>query len=167
MVAGADGHLWYSSVVTGRSVVGRISTSGEIVEFPLSGKDPRCPNGLTVGPDGEIWFVEGCSSFGAAVSRITPSGTVTTFPLPSPSCGSEHVTTGPDGALWFTESGGNKVGRATVDGTITEFPLPSAGSYPSAIIVGPDNALWFTEWGARGNRIGRITAPGFESVSVR
>lgn len=167
IAAGADGHLWYSSVVTGRSVVGRVSTTGEIVEFLVQGPEPRCPNGLTAGPDGHVWFVEGCSTFGAAVSRITPSGTLTTFALPSPSCSPERITTGPDGALWFTERGGNRVGRMTPDGALTEFPLPSARSYPGGIAVGPDRAIWFTESGRDANRIGRITAPGIVYSSVR
>ena len=46
--------------------------------------------------------------------RITPTGTITEFAIPTPFSGPEGITTGPDGNLWFTESDGNKIGRLSV-----------------------------------------------------
>jgi len=57
--------------------------------------------------------VEGGSN---KIGRITPSGTITEFPLPASHSAFDAqygagITTGPDGNLWFTENGANKIGR--------------------------------------------------------
>jgi virginiamycin B lyase len=88
------------------------------------------------------------------IGRITTSGTITDFPLPSPVSGPVGIAAGPDGALWFAERATNKIGRITTTGTITEFPLPTPQSLPLRITAGPNNTLWFTE---QIGQIGRIT----------
>ncbi len=85
---------------------------------------------------------------------ISPSGTITEFPLPTGTILPVGIAAGPDGNLWFTEFGGT-IGRISPSGTITEFPLPS-GSATRGIAAGPDGNLWFTE--SDGNNIGRITS---------
>ena len=59
---------------------------------------------IVTGPDGALWFT------GTQIGRITPSGKISEFPLPSSSNGGD-ITAGPDDALWFTEFGSNKIGR--------------------------------------------------------
>lgn len=163
---GKDGNLWYSATISMSAwSIGRITTAGDIVEFPLSKDHFHCPHGLTSGPDGNVWFAEGCTA-GGAIGRITPSGAITEFAVPTANAWPQDITTGPDGALWFTEQAGNKIGRVTVDGLFTEFPLPGAGSYLQGITAGPDGAIWFAEWAAGANRIGRITVPGYASQAV-
>jgi streptogramin lyase/uncharacterized protein YkwD len=111
------------------------------------------PSGITVGPDGNLWFTE---YGGNKVAKITPAGAITEFAVNGNPFG---ITAGPDGNLWFTETSGNKIGRITPDGsTVKEFPIPTSTSYPFGITVGPDGNLWFTEYG--GNKIGRITPDG-------
>jgi hypothetical protein len=93
------------------------------------------------------------------IRRVTPSGALTEYPMPTPSL-SSAITTGPDGALWFTELTANKIGRVTTSGAFTEFPIPTLGpipglgSEPDGITTGPGGAVWFTE--NLGNKIGRI-----------
>src|SRR5262245_12348739 len=58
------------------------------------------PRGITLGPDGNLWFIE---VFGR-IARITPSGLITEFSEGI----SRYVTlndiaAGADGNLWFTE----------------------------------------------------------------
>ena len=112
------------------------------------------PEGITVGPDGALWFIE---RQGNRIGRITTAGFITEYSTGlTPGSQPQEITAGPDGALWFTEVFGNRIGRITTAGVITEY---SAGltpaSTPYGIAVGPDSALWFTEF--NGNRIGRIT----------
>jgi streptogramin lyase len=76
-----------------------------ITEFPISTSGPV---GITVGPDGALWFTEGS---GNKIGRITPAGVITEFPIPTAGSGPVGITAGPDGALWFTENGTNKIGR--------------------------------------------------------
>jgi streptogramin lyase len=131
---------------------------GTITEFSPAG----LPRGITAGPDGNLWFTE---EAGNQIGRITPSGSITEFPLPtkcglSGGCEPWSITTGPDGNLWFTELDGNRVGRITPTGSITEFRLVGTCGYPTGcgpagITSGPDGNLWFTEY--IGNKIGRLS----------
>ena len=108
-----------------------------------------------MGHDGNLWFTEGGSE---DIGRITPSGTITEFPIPTahgvPAGVTGGITAGPDGNVWFTEQAANAVGRITPGGTITSFPIPTAASVPDGITAGPDGTLWFAE--VYGNKIGRI-----------
>ncbi len=61
-----------------------------------------------MGPDGAMWFAE--ANIGM-IGRIALDGTITEFPLPSPSAVPRFIVTGPDGALWFTEFDANKIAR--------------------------------------------------------
>jgi virginiamycin B lyase len=119
-------------------------------QYPTGGD----PNGIAVGPDGNIWFTERNAG---KIGRITLSGDVTEFSVPTPASEPTSIARGSDGNLWFTENAG-KIGRITPAGGITEFPLSSTSSTPSSIVAGPDGNLWFTEF-AQG-KIGRITTAG-------
>src|SRR5262249_13423248 len=123
-----------------------------VTEFPIPDTTTARPEGITRGPDGNLWFAE---SIADRIGRITPAGVVTQFSLPFGSQPSQ-LTAGPDGNVWFTEPGSSRVGRITPAGVITEF---SAGITPNGrpvgISRGPDGNLWFTE--AQANKIGRIT----------
>ena len=80
-------------------------------EFPIpAGVMTPQPRDITVGPDGNLWFVE---SNGNRVDRITPAGVITQFTMPTINARLSHIVAGPDGNLWFTEAGGNKIGRIT------------------------------------------------------
>lgn len=123
---------------------------------------------LTAGPDCNVWFTE--LGNGGKVGRITPTGTITEFPVPSPHGSLLGITTGPDGSLWFVAV--NSIYRMTVTGDFTKFPLTEGIAFE--ICAGPDNNLWFT---TESNKIGRITTsgviteftvpvPGFQSRSI-
>jgi len=114
------------------------------------------PGGIVTGPDGNLWFTENSAS---KVGRITPSGTITEFPLPS-SGTPTSIVVGSDGNLWFGDNSLPGIGRITPAGAITMFPLPST-SGPADITPGPDGALWFTD--NKANQIGRITTAGSAS----
>jgi virginiamycin B lyase len=51
---------------------------GTVAEFPIPTSNGG-PQGITAGPDGNLWFAE---FFGGNIGRITRSGTVTEFPIP-------------------------------------------------------------------------------------
>jgi streptogramin lyase len=116
---------------------------------------PATPAAMTIGPDGNVWFIEQDAN---QIARITPLKTVTEFPVPTAASGLGGITSGPDGNLWFTETATNQIGRITTSGVVTEFPLPTAASFPRIITAGPDGNLWFVERDA--NKIGRITPAG-------
>jgi streptogramin lyase len=55
--------------------------------------------------------VESGSNKIGKIGRITPSGTITEYPIPTSQSDLWGITAGPDGNLWFTEGNGNKIGR--------------------------------------------------------
>jgi YD repeat-containing protein len=123
-------------------------TTSAVQEYPLA--ENSHPNGITRGPEGNLWFVDEATS---KIGRSTPTGSIVEYPLPEKSEPVEIVT-GPDGNLWFTEQGTNKIGRMTPSGSRVEYSLP-ANSRPEGITV-LGNELWFTE----ANEIGSITTSG-------
>ncbi len=114
------------------------------------------PASITLGPDGNLWFVERNER---KIGRISPNGTVLNeFPMPAESVAPYALTAGPDSNLWFIGTPG-LAGRITQAGSVTVWPL--GFDYPSLlegdIIAGPDGNLWFTA----GYLIGRFDPAGF------
>jgi virginiamycin B lyase len=135
---------------------------------PTRGQGTWGNGGITAGSDGALWFI---ADSGAAVGRITTSGSVSTFPLPTGSGFATAITSGPDGALWFTflnTNGSNAIGRFTTSGQMTLFTDQSLGTAKwnssnhrvmSDITSGPDGALWFTSEYAS-----NVVGPGAASI---
>jgi len=154
IATGQDGALWFTE---GRgNQIGRLLPGSPITEYPTNTANPGYGQGITKGPDGNIWFTEPVSADNW-IGRITPTGALTNYDIPTANSGTVGITTGPDDALWFAESDGGKIGRITTDGNVTEYPAPN-GSRPFYIVKGPDNNLWFTDPGT--NSIGRMTPQG-------
>jgi streptogramin lyase len=158
---GPDGALWFAEMYANK--IGRITTSGEITQFSIpepagypdcSRSGPCGPVSITPGPDGAMWFTDSAAN---KIGRITMSGEITEFSVPTPDSQPNGIVAGLDGNLYFTEYRGNKIGRITTSGAFTEFPIPTPGASPWEIALGPDGALWFTE--EFGNKIGRFS-PG-------
>lgn len=91
---------------------------------------------IAVGPDGALWFTE---SVAGKIGRITTSGVITEYAIPTASGYPYGIVAGPDGALWFTELQAQKVGRITTAGSVTEYPV--SGNPSPNITAGPDGAL--------------------------
>ncbi len=163
ITTGPDGALWVGDAFGND----RVTTSGAISTFT----DPSVffSTHITTGPDGALWFtnffggdvVSGGGFSVGAISRLTTSGSLTTFSGPSISF-PEGITTGPDGALWFTNNGTNTIGRITTSGAVSNFADPSVDASPTAITTGPDGDLWFTNSGS--NSIGRMTTAGAVTI---
>ena len=173
ITTGPDGAMWFtnsghfvSNQPKADASIGRITTSGQITEFPLPlGPDSlsgeRTPVDITAGSDGALWFTLANSAEG--IGRITTSGQISFYPLPSQD-NTGSIVVGPDGALWFTDthnSGSSAsttalgaIGRITTSGQVTLYPVTQ--DYPGGLVVGPDGALWFTCH----HSIGRITTAG-------
>jgi streptogramin lyase len=108
--AGSDGNLWVSEEAGGSSSrIAQVSTSGTILnEFSTSGSTTiGNANFITAGPDGALWFTDNGNN---AIGRITTSGTINEFTIPTASSNPNGITVGPDGNLWFTEGSTHKIG---------------------------------------------------------
>ncbi len=152
IINGPDKALWF---VTN-------SATSHIVRMTLTGamKQYRIAEGsrlqwLTSASDGALWFTDAGTN---KIGRMSATGTVREFPVPTPNSGLYGICQGPDGKIWFIEQGANRVGSVTSSGSFHEYSIPTPYSGAAAIVAGPDGALWFTE-GSVG-RIGRITTAG-------
>jgi streptogramin lyase len=117
-----------------------------------------------------IILVAGCGSIGSVqslggatihplVSRTpTPSGSVTTYRVPS-GASAFAIVRGPDGNMWFTEVlPSNDVGRITPGGSVTEYPVSVPHFLDGVGIAAGYSHLWFA--GNQGRLIGKITTSG-------
>jgi streptogramin lyase len=171
ITTGADGNLWFAvtdyqqcSLDTCGQIIGsigRMTTAGVVTEYPLPANG-AAPIGITAGPDGNVWFTEiqistlaPYSRSGGKIGRITPTGAITEFSIPTADSRPSGITTGPDGNLWFTENQANQIASITPAGVVTEFAIPTPNSGPVGIAAGADGNIWFAESSA--NNIGKLT----------
>jgi virginiamycin B lyase len=154
------GRLWATLEYHGQIV--RLDRNGRIVRRHDIRLDCRAcpepinphPHGLGIGADGAtIWFTGKATG---TIGRLSPSGEVRHWQLPTVGSVPIYIRLGPDGNMWATELVGNAIARVTPAGAITEYPIPTYNSRPIAIVPGPagERAMWFSE--EAGNRIGRI-----------
>jgi virginiamycin B lyase len=156
LTSGADGAIWFTE---SWPAIGRVTTSGELSEFPLA--PGTGPAEITTGRDGAIWFAAWQAG---AIGRMTTGGGLQLFAvprrggpanLPTPMA----LTSGTEGAIWFTDPGDDSIGRVQ-DGQVSEYPIPALApslqlqpgitdATPKAIVAGADGSLWVTEAGAR------------------
>lgn len=136
------------------SAVIRIDAAGNVTNVFLVPDATR----IAAGPDGNLWVTQNGTT--NSIARVTPTGTVTEFPIPTPNAQPLGITEGNDGAIWFTENNAAKIGRITTAGVMTEYPTPTTGSGPYGIASLPGacapghGLIWFTE--ANANKIGKI-----------
>jgi len=153
---GPDGNLWITEVNGADTPVGgviqKMTPSGGFTQYQVT-VDPAVTstNAITAGPDGKLWF-----TILNTVKKITTSGVVTAYPLPSGTSSAGVITTGPDGNLWFAESNPTGIAKITTAGTITEYALPAADQLVG-IVTGPDGNIWYAD--VQGH-IGRVTTDG-------
>jgi streptogramin lyase len=185
ITVGPDGALWFTGLP---GEVGRITTAGDVSEFPVPGLTP--PSGpspgtagtagtlddITAGRDGALWF----TGLPGEVGRITTKGVVTEYatpkfnvygtnPLSLPGSGVVTIATGSDGNLWLTD--GPAIGRMTPKGSFRSFNAPGNLTIINGLAPGPGGNVWFTEQELGSTRglqsgIGEITPVGATTLHV-
>ena len=154
IAADSSGDLWVT-VDGSEPAVDEFSTAGALLkQYGLT--SGALPQGITVAPNGAIWFAEYGDN---ALGEIVPgSSSVTSFAL-GKGTRPEDVVVGSDSNLWVTDSGTSQIARMSTNGTgLTSFAVPTSLSTPWWITPGPDGNLWFTE--STAGKIGRITTTG-------
>ena len=131
------------------------SQGATITEYKTGLPINAAPTEITSGPDGNLWFTDGGAN---KIGRMTRTGVITEFSIPTPNAGPFGITSGPDGNLWFTEESRGAIGRCTTSGVMDQFVGLTANALPTYITAGSDGTLWFTEFGT--GKIGHITTSG-------
>jgi len=164
IAAGPDGNLYVNASGGGGNKpdwILRVTPAGAITKL-TAGQNPgggfgTGPESITAGPDGNMWFTEFWTN---RIGRLTPTGALTEFAIPTPDSGPRGIVAGPDGNVWFVESGRSRpaIARISTSGAIVEFPIGVGPSdiAPYDIVKGPDGNLWFTEMSA----VGHISTDG-------
>jgi virginiamycin B lyase len=113
-----------------------------------------------------MWFLElngmvdGKQADGNRVGRISMSGEITEYEIPSAGNSPTNIAVGPDRNVWYTK--GAALGRVTMNGEITEFPIANGEARAVGLTAGSDrqpplrltDRLWFTD--GQNNRIGYL-----------
>jgi virginiamycin B lyase len=101
VTVGADRKLYLGGcIMSGCNVIGVLTGRGRFAVYQTpSGDGPGQSGGLAKGPDGNVWFTER-----SHIGKITPSGQVTEYVLPSGYSVGGHITAGGDGQVWFDEA---------------------------------------------------------------
>jgi streptogramin lyase len=166
----------YSFTLQVTDSVGATATqaySGTVLTTPLQAEltsyalqSASGANGITVGPDGALWFTTLDQAGGNLIGAITTAFAVDSAPSYNALTGVNppeiptggDITPGPDGNMWIAQRDGNTIGVIAIGGVyqLTYVP-PTPGSSPAQISPGPDGTLWFTE--AAASQIAHI-APG-------
>ncbi|MFH1149575.1 MAG: hypothetical protein V1748_03785 [Actinomycetota bacterium] len=148
---GPDGNIW----ITDSIGVIKMTPAGHMLDvYTLAA---GCESwGICPGPDGNLWCTD--SSGQGRIFKITTSGAVTEYPVPTTPSQLMGICQGSDGNLWFA-NGVGEIGCITPGGDVTAYEVPTYNSGPCAIAAGPDGNLWFTEHNV--GKIGRFLLAGW------
>jgi streptogramin lyase len=156
--------LW--ATVQGSQQIIAMDTNGVVVHQIPTG----LPNlaGITMGPDGNVWFTQENAPNPSVIGRIDPAtGTeLPRFNAPGANANPSAITAGPDGNLWYIDQGTNTVVRVTTAGIFTPFSVPTANAFsgnvqPTGITAGPCDSIWFTE-----NHTSNSSAPAISRLTI-
>src|ERR671925_612329 len=91
----SPGAVLLCSLVAALAAFAAPPAGAALTEYPVPTSGSQ-PSGITVGPDGALWFTEENKH---KIGRITTSGSITEYPVPTVPSGPSEITAGPDGAL--------------------------------------------------------------------
>jgi virginiamycin B lyase len=128
--------------------------------------------GITVGPDGNLWFTEVQPTTTPAaniIGRINPTKPteIKEFTLPAQNelgggvggANIENIAAGPNNTLWFTEPGSHAIGVINTEGKFLRRFVLNESDDPQSIAAGPEGNMWFTD-PATPYMVGRINPAG-------
>lgn len=137
--------MWFTE--EGANRIGMInSTNHGIHEYLIDSSGHDEPEGITVGPDSNLWFtLAGINKIGAM--NPNTGAMVGEYNVPTANAGLSQIVSDPaNGTIWFTEAGANQVGSINpTTQAVAEFATPTAGSSPGSIAVAKGGNIWFIE----------------------
>jgi virginiamycin B lyase len=150
-----DGVVWF----TGQSgIVGRVDPSrhqpgdeAEVIEAPRG----QGPYGITVTPDGDVYFASLGGSYLGRIDIAGDSFQVTEIDPPTPNQGTRRVWSDSRGVIWTSEWNAGQVGRYDPETeTWQEWRLPGDAPQAYAVYVDERDDVWLSDFG--GNALVRF-----------
>ncbi|MGD9714183.1 MAG: lyase, partial [Thermomicrobiales bacterium] len=143
------GVVWF----TGQNgIIGRIDPSrhapgdeAEILEAPRG----RGPYGITVTPDGTVYFASLAGSYVGRIDLDGDSFGVTVIDPPTPDQGTRRVWSDSQGIIWTSEWNAGQVGRYDPQSdSWQEWRLPGDAPQAYAVFVDERDDVWLSDFGA-------------------
>jgi virginiamycin B lyase len=151
-----DGAVWFADTLM--ASVTRLQ-NGAFTPHSV-GQQGATPYGIALDRSGDVWTtLQGSDELG----RISSSGELTTFDVPTRNSGLGDLTTDQSGAVWFLESRANKIGRFA-EGRFAEFEVPTPSAGLASLAAAPDGSVWFTELSV--GKLGRIKNGQFSEFNL-
>jgi virginiamycin B lyase len=147
---GSHGAVWFTIEFSDAIAVFR---NGKIDRLP-KGTQNLEPLGLAVDAAGGAWYTDTPMR---AISRISPDGSIRSFPLSTPIVQLGRLAVAPDGAVWFADITTASVTRLE-DGLFRRHDVGSPGAAPFGIAVDTGGTVWATIQGA--DKLARISTDG-------
>jgi virginiamycin B lyase len=151
-----DGAVWFT--IEFSNAIG-LWRNGKI-ERLTKGMQNLEPIGLAVAADGSAWYTD---STERAISRISRSGEITSFPLSTPIAKLGRLAVAPDASVWFAESTSYSVTRLK-DGGFTRYVIESGPGSPYGVAVDAHGTVWATLQNA--NKLVRISQGEMTEIEV-
>ena len=162
IAVGPDGKIWYTDYWGVVGTLTNLLQTATVVKYPTPGFNP---SRIIAGPDGNLWVtLQGTDQIHEAVGKMSTSGVMTTYAVPTTSSFVWALAVGPDRNIWFSEVSGHKVGKLDPNtGAIVEYPV-SPDFFP-ANIAWVKGSLYMTT--ANTGNIGVMdTAGNFSEVNT-
>jgi hypothetical protein len=156
ILSGPDGTVWFTNYGDGTPAVVRITPTGTISQ--LVGPQSFVTTNMIVGPDGNVWLADSYQ-----VRRVTPTGSLTSFPLGAGLTGDTNLAPGPDGNVWFVNDASNVVGRITPAGAVVTFTDETV-RFPRHLVAGANGSMYFANLAT--SSLGSIVAVPDDPPSV-
>lgn len=146
-VAAPDGAVWTTDTAANR-IIRTTADRSSTPYVPVDAATARL-SGLTIGPDGALWYSKDTSS---RIGRLPlAGGTGQEFELPGGRGNFPmDLSAGRDGMMWYHDPVKQAVGRVDVQGRATLFQPPAMGGKPfmtRGLAVAADGSVWVTDMG--------------------
>ena len=138
VITGPDKALWFTEVGTGQ--IGRLTTGGSIRHFNAG--PGRLSGVLTVAKDNALWFNKN-----ATVTRMTTTGALTEFPLPSGVFRTGAIFGSSSGGVYLgaiKRDGTGAIVSVSPEGTLHEYDLPQRYLLPIEMAQTTSGNFWMT-----------------------
>jgi streptogramin lyase len=142
-----------SFAVTARLGTGPVQQGAFVLSGPLLseysiGSSLAQPDGITLGPDGNIWFVDLEGNVGTI--NVTTRA-ISEYPLANPA-----GIVSSNGSLWVSTY--NSIVQVQTNGSMSSFPTTATGNPAEQLAVDSSGNFWFTETQAQ--KVAKVTPSG-------
>ncbi len=138
-----SGNLWFTGE---RGFIGRFEPASESVEvWPAPGG--AGPDGITVTPNGEVWYA---NQNARHIARIDPTtGRAKVVEIPDANAGPRLIWSDSRGTLWVSEAGSGRLSRFDPLGeTWSSWRIPGGDADAHALYVDEQERVWLSDFRA-------------------